>query len=77
MTTTIQYIAGPRGLQGPRGPAGAQGPRGPQGHAGHTGQTGLRGPRGFPGAVIETDGGSASTVFSTNDIQLDGGDANG
>jgi hypothetical protein len=38
---------------------------------------GPRGPRGFQGAVIETDGGSASSVYSTSDIQLDGGNANG
>ena len=74
---TIQYIAGPRGLQGAEGPRGPQGSRGPQGITGHVGHSGPRGPRGFPGAVIETDGGSASTVFSTNDLELDGGNANG
>lgn len=77
MATSIQYIAGPRGLQGPAGPRGLQGPRGSQGVAGNSGPAGIRGPRGFPGAVIETDGGSAATVFSTNDLDLDGGDANG
>ena len=50
---------------------------GPQGIPGHLGNTGPRGPRGFQGAVIETDGGSASSVYSTSDIQLDGGNANG
>ena len=74
---TIQYIAGPRGLQGPTGPRGPQGSRGPQGIPGHLGNTGPRGPRGFQGAVIETDGGSASSIYSTSDIQLDGGNANG
>jgi len=74
---TIQYIAGPRGLQGAEGPRGPQGSRGPQGIPGHIGASGPRGPRGFPGAIIETDGGSASTVFSTNDLELDGGNANG
>lgn len=74
---TIQYIAGPRGLQGSEGPRGPQGSRGPQGIPGHIGASGPRGPRGFPGAIIETDGGSASTVFSTNDLELDGGNANG
>ena len=74
---TIQYIAGPRGLQGATGPRGPQGSRGPQGITGHIGASGPRGPRGFQGAVIETDGGSASSVYSTSDIQLDGGNANG
>jgi hypothetical protein len=74
---TIQYIAGPRGLQGPTGPRGLQGSRGPQGIPGHLGNTGPRGPRGFQGAVIETDGGSASSIYATSDIQLDGGNANG
>jgi hypothetical protein len=74
---TIQYIAGPRGLQGPTGPRGPQGSRGPQGIPGHLGNTGPRGPRGFHGAVIETDGGSASSIYATSDIQLDGGNANG
>ena len=74
---TIQYIAGPRGLQGPEGPRGHSGSRGPQGIPGHAGPAGPRGPRGHAGGVIEIDGGSATTVFSTNEIQLDGGDANG
>jgi hypothetical protein len=51
--------------------------RGVQGIPGNSGLLGPRGPRGFQGAVIETDGGSSSSIYSSSDIQLDGGNANG
>lgn len=72
---SIQYVYGPRGPRGIEGPPGISGAKGPQGPGGHKGEIGPRGPRGYHAGVIEVDGGSSTTVYGIDDIELDGGAA--
>lgn len=68
-TEVFLGFPGPQGPAGPSGTgSGATGPTGAQGVTGPVGPTGPQGPAGF----VNVDGGSASSIYTENQL-IDGG----